>query len=162
MKKCVAAEEAGDTKVEVWGTGRATREFLYVDDAAEAIVLAAEHHDDPNPVNLGADREVSIREIAEQIAQLTGFQGDLVWDPTRPTDSPAAASTRPRPSDSSGGARRRPSTRASAAPSTGTSPTEKKPTACRTEPFSTEVLSERAVVSSLRQEFGYRAPSPAG
>jgi GDP-L-fucose synthase len=88
VKKCVEAKEAGATKVEVWGTGRATREFLYVDDAAEAIVLAAEHHDDPNPVNLGADREVSIREIAEQIAQLTGFQGDLVWDPTRPDGQP--------------------------------------------------------------------------
>ena len=85
VKKCVEAKEAGATKVEVWGTGRATREFLYVDDAAEAIVLAAEHHDDPRPVNLGADREVSIREIAEQIAaahRLPGRPG-LGPDPAR-------------------------------------------------------------------------------
>jgi GDP-L-fucose synthase len=88
VKKCVEAQEADQTKVEVWGTGKATREFLYVDDAAEAIVLAAEHHDDPHPVNLGADREVSIREIAEQIAHLTGFKGDLVWDPTKPDGQP--------------------------------------------------------------------------
>jgi GDP-L-fucose synthase len=88
VKKCVEAQEADQTKVEVWGTGKATREFLYVDDAAEAIVLAAEHHDDPHPVNLGADREVSIREIAEQIAHLTGFEGDLVWDPTKPDGQP--------------------------------------------------------------------------
>jgi len=88
VKKCVDAREADQAKVEVWGTGKATREFLYVDDAAEAIVLAAEHHDDPNPVNLGADREVSIREIAEQIAHLTGFEGDLVWDPTKPDGQP--------------------------------------------------------------------------
>src|SRR5205814_7855923 len=62
IKKCVEAVEAGDDKVEVWGTGRATREYLYVDDAAEGIVLAAELIDDPQPVNLGTDHEVSIRE----------------------------------------------------------------------------------------------------
>jgi GDP-L-fucose synthase len=88
IKKCVDAREAGDPKIDVWGTGTATREFLYVDDAAEGIVLAAEHHDDPNPVNLGANREVSIREIAEEIARLTGFDGDLAWDPTRPDGQP--------------------------------------------------------------------------
>ncbi len=88
IKKCVEAREAGDAKVEVWGTGRATREFLYVDDAAEGIVLAAELHDDPSPVNLGANREVSIREIAEDIARITGFEGDLVWDPSRPDGQP--------------------------------------------------------------------------
>ena len=151
VKKCVEAKEAGATKVEVWGTGRATREFLYVDDAAEAIVLAAEHHDDPNPVNLGADREVSIREIAEQIAQLTGFQGDLVLGPDharRP--APPRASTRPRPSASSGGAPRRPSTRACAAPSTGTSPTAKKPSACRTD--GGLVVRSLALASSSRRD----------
>jgi GDP-L-fucose synthase len=88
VKKCVDAQEQGQAKVEVWGTGRATREFLYVDDAAEGIVLAAEHHNDPQPVNLGANREVSIREIAEEIARLTGFEGDLVWDPTKPDGQP--------------------------------------------------------------------------
>jgi GDP-L-fucose synthase len=88
MKKCVEAVESGQDKVEVWGTGQATREFLYVDDAAEGILLAAEHHDDPDPVNLGANQEVSIREIAELIAELAGFTGDLVWDPTRPDGQP--------------------------------------------------------------------------
>lgn len=88
IKKCVDAREAAEPKIDVWGTGTATREFLYVDDAAEGIVLAAEHHDDPNPVNLGANREVSIREIAEEIAGLTGFDGDLAWDPTRPDGQP--------------------------------------------------------------------------
>jgi len=88
IKKCIDAREAGNDKIEVWGTGSATREFLYVDDAAEGIVLAAELYDDPNPVNLGADREVSIREIAEAIARVTGFEGALRWDPTKPDGQP--------------------------------------------------------------------------
>ncbi len=88
VKKCVDAVRNGDDKVEVWGTGTATREFLYVDDAAEGIVLAAEHHDDLEPVNLGADREVSIREIAETIADYVGFTGTLRWDPTKPDGQP--------------------------------------------------------------------------
>jgi GDP-L-fucose synthase len=66
IKNCVEAVERGDDKVDVWGTGRATREYLYVDDAAEGIVLAAELLDDPEPVNLGTDREISIRETVEQ------------------------------------------------------------------------------------------------
>ena len=88
VKKCVEAVESGADKVEVWGTGTATREFLYVDDAAAGLVLAAEHHDDPEPVNLGADQEMSIREIAEHIARITGFTGALVWDPTKPDGQP--------------------------------------------------------------------------
>lgn len=88
IKKFVEAVERGDDKVPVWGTGRATREFLYVDDAAEGIVLAAELYDELEPVNLGANREVSIREVAETIARLTGFAGDLVWDPTKPDGQP--------------------------------------------------------------------------
>ncbi len=88
VKKCVDAVERGEEKVEVWGTGRASREYLYVDDAAEAIVLAAELHDDPDPVNLGADREITIRETIERIAALVGFTGDLVWDPTKPDGQP--------------------------------------------------------------------------
>ena len=82
IKKCVEAVEAGDDKVEVWGTGRATREYLFVDDAAEGIVLAAEL------VNLGTDHEVSIRETVEHIARLTGFEGELRWDPTKPDGQP--------------------------------------------------------------------------
>jgi GDP-L-fucose synthase len=88
IKKCVEAVERGEDKVEVWGTGRATREYLYVDDAAEAIVLAAELLDYPEPVNLGADREVSIRETVEHIARLIGFAGELRWDPTKPDGQP--------------------------------------------------------------------------
>jgi len=88
IKKCVEAVERGDDKVEVWGTGRATREYLYVDDAAEGIVLAAESLDDPEPVNLGTDHEVSIRETVEHIARITGFEGELRWDPTKPDGQP--------------------------------------------------------------------------
>lgn len=88
IKKCVDARDAGDAKVEVWGTGRASREYLYVDDAAEAVVLATEHHEGVEPINLGADHEVTIRETVETIARLVGFGGDLVWDPSRPDGQP--------------------------------------------------------------------------
>jgi GDP-L-fucose synthase len=88
VKKCVEAVEQGLDKVEVWGTGRASREYLYVDDAAEAIVLAAEKLDEPEPVNLGANREVTIRETVELVARLTGFEGELRWDPTKPDGQP--------------------------------------------------------------------------
>lgn len=88
IKKCVEAREAGVDKIDVWGTGRASREYLYVDDAARAIVLAAESLDSTDPVNLGNDREVTIRETVETIAELVGFTGELVWDPTRPDGQP--------------------------------------------------------------------------
>jgi len=92
VKKCVDAVEHGDDKVEVWGTGRASREYLYVDDAAEAIALAAttpiEPGTVPQPVNLGTDHEVTIRETVETIARLTGFTGELRWDPTKPDGQP--------------------------------------------------------------------------
>jgi GDP-L-fucose synthase len=88
IKKCVEAVEQGQSKIDVWGTGRATREYLYVDDAAQGIVLAAELLDEPDPVNLGTDREVSIRETVEHIARLTGFQGELRWDPAKPDGQP--------------------------------------------------------------------------
>jgi len=92
VKKCVEAVERGDDKVEVWGTGRASREYLYVDDAAEAIALAAitpiEAGSVPEPVNLGTDHEVTIRETVETIARLTGFTGELRWDPTKPDGQP--------------------------------------------------------------------------
>jgi GDP-L-fucose synthase len=88
IKKCVEAKERGDDKVEVWGTGRASREYLYVDDAAEGIVLAAEHGDDAEPINLGTDHEVTIRETVETIAGLVGYTGELLWDPTKPDGQP--------------------------------------------------------------------------
>ncbi len=88
IRKCVMAREAGEAQIEVWGTGSASREFLYVDDAAEGVVLAAEHWDDPAPINLGADRELLIKELVEVIAQLTGFEGRIVWDSTKPDGQP--------------------------------------------------------------------------
>jgi GDP-L-fucose synthase len=88
IKKCVDAVEAGEEKVDVWGTGRASREYLYVDDAADAIVLAAEVHDGAEPINLGSDHEITIRETVETIARLVGFDGELRWDPTKPDGQP--------------------------------------------------------------------------
>jgi len=88
VRKCVEARDAGRPAVEVWGTGAATREFLYVDDAAEGIVLAAERYDDPEPVNLGAGREISIRDLAQEIAELVGFRGELRFDPSQPDGQP--------------------------------------------------------------------------
>jgi GDP-L-fucose synthase len=88
IKKFVEAVERGERAVEVWGTGTATREFLYVEDAAEGIVLAAEGFDGPDPVNLGTGREVPIKELAELIAGLTGFEGEIVWDETKPDGQP--------------------------------------------------------------------------
>ena len=88
IRKCVEAVEQGEDKVEVWGTGRASREYLFVEDAAEGIVLAAETYDGADPVNLGNDREVTIRETVEKIATLVGFAGELVWDSTKPDGQP--------------------------------------------------------------------------
>jgi GDP-L-fucose synthase len=88
IKKCVEAADTGAPEVVVWGTGRATREFLYVEDAAEAIVLAAERYDGAEPVNLGAGQEISIQELVELIARLTGFGGRVVWDTSKPDGQP--------------------------------------------------------------------------
>ncbi len=88
IRKCVLAQAAGAREVAIWGTGRATREFLYVDDCARAIVLAARRYNSPEPVNIGAGCEISIRKLAQQIAQLTGFTGKLVWDRSKPDGQP--------------------------------------------------------------------------
>lgn len=88
IKKCVEAKESGTDKVHVWGTGTASREYLYVEDAAAAIVLAAEVHDSPEPLNLGTNREITIRETVETIAEVVGFTGDLVWDSSKPDGQP--------------------------------------------------------------------------
>jgi GDP-L-fucose synthase len=88
VRKCVEAVERGDQVVEIWGTGRATREFLYVDDAAEGILLATEHYDGAEPVNLGAGFEITIRDLAELIARLTGFTGRLAWNTNQPDGQP--------------------------------------------------------------------------
>jgi GDP-L-fucose synthase len=88
IRKCVNARDAGDPSIQVWGTGSATREFLYVDDAARGVVLAAERYDKPDPVNLGSSSEISIRDLVTLIARLTGFNGELVWDPSKPDGQP--------------------------------------------------------------------------
>jgi len=88
IRKCVEARRAGQEEVVVWGSGKATREFLYVEDAATAIAQATARYDGPEPVNLGTGSEISIRELAERIADLTGFRGRLVWDGTKPDGQP--------------------------------------------------------------------------
>jgi GDP-L-fucose synthase len=91
IKKAVEAQEAGADHIEVWGTGSASREFLYVDDAAEGIVLAAERYDGEDPVNLGADRELPIRDLVEIIVKLVGFDGEVRWDASKPDGQPRRA-----------------------------------------------------------------------
>ena len=88
IKKCFDAMENGDKSIIVWGTGKPTREFLYVEDAAEAIVLATEKYDKPNPVNVGSGFEISVAELATLITRLTGFKGKLVWDASKPDGQP--------------------------------------------------------------------------
>ena len=88
VRKCEEARVSGAGEVQCWGTGSASREFLYVDDCAEGIVAATRSYDDPEPVNLGAATEITIRELTETIARLTGFEGRLVWDPTKPDGQP--------------------------------------------------------------------------
>jgi GDP-L-fucose synthase len=88
IRKCVEARETGSDRVEVWGTGNATREFLYAEDAAEGIVLATELYDDSEPVNLGSGMEISIRSLVQLIAELTGFAGRIEWDSTKPDGQP--------------------------------------------------------------------------
>jgi GDP-L-fucose synthase len=91
IRKCLEARDRGDSHIEVWGTGAASREFLYVDDAALGIVLAAERYDDGDPVNLGVGAEITIRDLVELIARLTRFGGELRWDATKPDGQPRRA-----------------------------------------------------------------------
>ncbi len=88
IKKCMDAIRNREEEIVVWGTGKATREFLYVEDAAEAIALATEKYDQEDPVNIGAGFEISIKDLAELIAEITGFRGRIVWDPTKPDGQP--------------------------------------------------------------------------
>ncbi len=88
IKKCVDAEESGSDHIEVWGTGSASREFLYVEDAAEAVLLAAEHYDADEPVNLGTDEEMPIRELVGIITEEVGFDGEVRWDTSKPDGQP--------------------------------------------------------------------------
>jgi len=91
IRKCLEAKDRGDAEVVLWGTGSASREFLYVDDAAEAIALALERYESEEPLNLGSDNEISIKELATLIAEVTGFEGKLVWDDSQPDGQPRRA-----------------------------------------------------------------------
>ncbi len=88
IRKCIEAQEKGEKEIVVWGDGSPTREFLYVEDAAEGILLAAEKYDGAEPVNLGSGMEISIKDLAGQIAKLNGFTGKLVFDTTKPNGQP--------------------------------------------------------------------------
>jgi GDP-L-fucose synthase len=88
IRKCVEAVRNGKSSIELWGTGAATREFLHVDDAAEGILLASERYNGSDPVNLGAGMEISIRDLTHQIAEYSGFRGELTWDATKPDGQP--------------------------------------------------------------------------
>jgi len=88
IKKCVEAIESGAESIEVWGDGSPTREFLYVEDAAEGILLATEKYNSPEPVNLGSGMEISIKDLVELIAHLTGFNGRIVWNTSKPNGQP--------------------------------------------------------------------------
>ncbi len=88
IRKCVEAAESGAAFMECWGTGSATREFLFVDDCAAGIVRAAQQMDDPTPINLGTCMEISIRNLVELIAKLCDFNGEIRWDPTKPDGQP--------------------------------------------------------------------------
>jgi GDP-L-fucose synthase len=88
IKKIFDAKESSEEYITVWGTGKATREFLYVEDAAEGIILATERYNKPEPVNLGYGFEISIKELVELIAELAGFDGDIRWDTGKPDGQP--------------------------------------------------------------------------
>ena len=88
IKKCVDAVKAGDNYIECWGTGRVSREFIYVADAAEGILLATKFYNSSEPVNIGAGFEITIKDLAERIAHLTGFKGEIRWDSSKPDGQP--------------------------------------------------------------------------
>jgi GDP-L-fucose synthase len=88
IRKCIEAKRTGQEQIEVWGTGAASRDFLHVEDAARGIVAATTGYDGSDPVNLGSGQEVTIRELVELVAELTGFHGEIRWDPSRPDGQP--------------------------------------------------------------------------
>jgi GDP-L-fucose synthase len=88
IRKCLEAQESGQKEVVVWGDGSPTREFVYAEDAARGIVMASEAYDGPEPVNIGSGYEISIKDLAELIARLAGFEGRLVWDTSKPNGQP--------------------------------------------------------------------------
>jgi GDP-L-fucose synthase len=91
IRKFLEANRGGEKEVVVWGDGSPTREFLYVQDAAEGIVLAAERYNDSEPVNLGSGMEISIKDLVKLIARLVGYEGTLIWDTSKPNGQPRRA-----------------------------------------------------------------------
>ena len=102
IHKCIEAKENGDDHIVVWGTGMPTREFLYVRDAAEGLLLAAECYESSAPVNLGSGMEISIRNLVELIVKLTGFEGEIRWDKSKPDGQPRRALDTSRAADQFG------------------------------------------------------------
>lgn len=88
IKKCIDAVTNNESRITVWGTGKPSREFLYVEDAAEAIILATERYDKSDPINIGAGFEITIKDLIELIIKLTGFKGEIVWDTSKPDGQP--------------------------------------------------------------------------
>src|SRR5665213_598911 len=88
IRKCIEARTRGDTTITAWGTGSASREFLYAEDCAEGLVLAMEKYDGADPVNLGSGREINIRDLTNLVAKLSGFTGEIIWDATKPDGQP--------------------------------------------------------------------------
>jgi len=91
IRKCVEAQQNGDDHIVLWGDGTPTRGFLYAGDAATGIILAAERYNDSEPVNLGSSMEISIKDLANLIARLTGFEGEFIWDTSKPNGQPRRA-----------------------------------------------------------------------
>ena len=102
VRKCIEAQEHGDKEVVLWGDGSPTREFLYAGDAADGILTATEFYNSSEPVNIGSGQEISIKNLAEMIARLTGFEGRLVWDTTKPNGQPRRALDTSRAAESFG------------------------------------------------------------
>jgi GDP-L-fucose synthase len=88
IRKCLEAKARGDAKITAWGDGSPTREFIYVEDAAEGICLGTERYNSSDPVNIGSSFEISIKDLTEKIARMTGFKGDIVWDTSKPNGQP--------------------------------------------------------------------------
>ncbi len=88
VRKCVEARDRGDKTISAWGTGKASREFLYVEDCADGLIASMERYDSPEPMNLGSGREISVKDLTELVAKVAGFQGEIVWDATKPDGQP--------------------------------------------------------------------------
>jgi GDP-L-fucose synthase len=88
VRKCVEAKQRGDKEIQAWGTGSASREFLYVEDCAEGVVLSMERYESAEPMNLGSGREITIKDLTTLVAKLAGFEGKIVWDPSKPDGQP--------------------------------------------------------------------------